>query len=393
MKAEKIIDSMGSLPNEIIEEADGIRGTKNYFKKKRIHIYRLISAAACLALVCGAFAADYIKQNTVIREYPDLPSISVSHMENEAYGFEGYLAFDISELTNANPWNEQMDIETLPVYKNILELDENFQPLNNDKNAVLEMIYEVGDRLHIDKSQLNQIEEKDDLGEIVCKTQDLSIRANCAGQIRIEYEPEIELPDGYTFIYDASYDDLTEVAAYMEQEYKDVMKMDHPTINIYGGDYNIYGEQHYDLGFYDKSGDINNQIINYNFNSVKFAPGENKLWFIDISQPDLSNKVGDYPVITVKEAKNLLEQGHYVTDVPYQMPGMKYVEKVELVYRTDVYEEYFMPYFKFYVELPEEEDVNEPLTGTGMKTYGAYYVPAVDSRYISDMPAYEGSSN
>lgn len=386
MKAEKIIDSIGSLPNEIMEEADGIRGTKNYFKKKRKHIYRLISAVACLALVCGALTAGYIKQNTVTREYPDLPLISVSQQENEGFGFEGYFVFDISELTNANPWNEKMNIETLPVYKNTLEMDENFQPLHNDKNAVLEMIYEVGERLHIDKSKLNDIEEKDSLGEIICKTQGLSIHANCAGQIRIEYEPEIELPDGYTFNYDSSYDDLMKAAAYMEQEYTDVIKMDHPTINIHGGDYNIYGEQHYDLEFYDKSGDITNQIINYNFNSVAFTPGENKLWFIDISQPDLSNKVGDYPVITVKEAKKLLEQGHYVTDVPDQMPGMKYVEKVELVYRTDIFEEYFMPYYKFYVELPEEEDVCEPLIGTGMKTYGAYYVPAVDSRYISDMP-------
>ena len=28
-----------------------------------------------------------------------------------------------------------------------------------------------------------------------------------------------------------------------------------------------------------------------------------------------------------------------------------------------------------------------------MKTYGAYYVPAVEQRYISNMPSWDGSFN
>ena len=46
-----------------------------------------------------------------------------------------------------------------------------------------------------------------------------------------------------------------------------------------------------------------------------------------------------------------------------------------------------MPYYRFYVELPEETQNN------GLNTYGAYYVPAVESRYISNMPTWEGSFN
>lgn len=45
-----------------------------------------------------------------------------------------------------------------------------------------------------------------------------------------------------------------------------------------------------------------------------------------------------------------------------------------------------MPYYRFYVELPEEES-------DGMKTYGAYYVPAVEEKYISNMPLWDGSFN
>ena len=69
------------------------------------------------------------------------------------------------------------------------------------------------------------------------------------------------------------------------------------------------------------------------------------------------------------------------------MPGEKYIKKVELVYRTSEMEEIYMPYYRFYVELPEENLEH------GLKTYGAYYVPAVEGSYLTNMPVYDGSFN
>jgi hypothetical protein len=66
---------------------------------------------------------------------------------------------------------------------------------------------------------------------------------------------------------------------------------------------------------------------------------------------------------------------------------LEYVAKVELVYRTGGTEQYFMPYYRFYVELPDMEREN------GLKTYGAYYVPAVEGEYISNMPVWDGRFN
>ena len=114
---------------------------------------------------------------------------------------------------------------------------------------------------------------------------------------------------------------------------------------------------------------------------------EGKLFIARIYQPDLSVKVGDYPIISREQARELLVNGSYLTSVPYEIPGSEYVKKVELIYRTGTHEQYFMPYYRFYVELPEEEQEN------GRKTYGAYYVPAVDRSYISNMPTWDGSFN
>ncbi len=43
-----------------------------------------------------------------------------------------------------------------------------------------------------------------------------------------------------------------------------------------------------------------------------------------------------------------------------------------------------MPYYRFYVELPEAEGEN------GFKDYGAYDVPAVEGSYIANMPTGDG---
>ena len=169
--------------------------------------------------------------------------------------------------------------------------------------------------------------------------------------------------------------------------------MDDSQISISGGDYNIYFQQSYDIYFYDAGRDDIEQIINYNFYTIRFCcDDDGKLFLIWIYHPDLSLKVGDYPIITVDEAERLLSAGNYITTVPYEMPGINYVKKVELIYRTSSWEQYFMPYYRFYVELPDA-DMPVGTSKNGIKTYGAYYVPAVEGRYLTDMPVWNGQFN
>jgi hypothetical protein len=212
----------------------------------------------------------------------------------------------------------------------------------------------------------------------------------------ITFDPAVTLPDEYNFTYYAAYEQVAAVAEYLKEKYKDLIGTDNPQVNIFGGDYAIFsGEdietygtqeaQKYSIEFYDGSGDITGQITNYNFNRVAFYCDEDgKLFLARVFQPDLSDKVGDYPIITADEAKELLENGNYITTVPDELPGLEYIAKVELIYRTGGSEQYFMPYYRFYVELPDMESEN------GLKTYGAYYVPAVEGKYISNMPVWDG---
>lgn len=101
--------------------------------------------------------------------------------------------------------------------------------------------------------------------------------------------------------------------------------------------------------------------------------------------------MGIYPIITADEALGLLLNGNYVTSVYTEFGGKEKVKKVELVYHISNLSELFVPYYKFYVEIENDGDIAENFPG--MKTYGTYYVPAVESKYISNMPLWDGSIN
>lgn len=224
--------------------------------------------------------------------------------------------------------------------------------------------------------------------KLIIEEDGLKIEVDRAMTAKISFEPEVSLPKEYNFTHYASYEDMVAVAEYLKNEYKDVIGMENPQVNIYGGDYNIYTQQMYSIEFFDASGNDIEQLINYNFNRVAFYCDDvGKLFLARIYQPDLSQKVGEYPIINSVQARELLAKGNYLTSVPYEMPGLEYVKKVELIYRTGEQEEYFMPYYRFYVELPGEERED------GLKTYGVYYVPAVEGEYISNMPIWDGSFN
>lgn len=336
-----------------------------------------------------------------------------------AEGFEGYLAYEIDELVNANPWREDMEIHTLPVYKNIISHDENRIAQGADFDKMREVLLDTADRLGLDRKSLTitddvpgqetqqSIREKfqsvgDSVPEgyfnptrLTAETEGIKISVDQWLTAVAEFEPALELPEKYDFSQGTSYEALEKAARYLEKEYGGFIGMENPVLNISGGGYNIFFQQCYDVEFYEGSGDDVERILNYHFNRARFCGDEEgKLFLARRYTPELnlSGKVGDYPVITAEEAGKLLLKGNYVTSVPCEMPGEEYIRKVELIYQWGEWNEYYIPYYRFYVELPDMER-DGMIRESGLKTYGAYYVPAVESGYIADMPVWDGSMN
>ena len=419
MKNEKLLERIGEISEDYIAEADPIAKAK----RKRPWV-KWGALAACLAL--AVFTVIKIIPTNPVKPAPelgDLPMLAITADSGEAMGFEGYTAYDISEIVNDNPWTETAEISTLPVYQNLLTYDENHQVLGADFDKMKELLLNVASRLGMDVDNLEITDDAPDeetqaaIKEKFAKTgdsvpegyfspsavilEDNGIKIEVSQQMtaKITFEPAVSLPEEYNFTHYATYEEVVAVAEYLKEKYKDLIGMDNPQVNIHGGDYaifsgediEIYGSQQaqgYSIEFYDCSGDNTNQIINYNFNRVAFyCDDDGKLFLARVFQPDLSGKVGNYPIITADETTELLKNGNYITTVPEEFPGLEYVAKVELVYRTGGTEQYFMPYYRFYVELPDMEREN------GLKTYGAYYVPAVEGEYISNMPVWDGTFN
>lgn len=402
MKSEILLQAIGKIDDELIANAGEIRS------KNRIKMWLSCGAvAACIALV--VFAGSVAGWFSPIESSPELSMLTISE-DSGGMGFEGYMAYDISELVNANPWSEDAKLSTLPVFKSKLYRDENMNMRGMDFEAMRAMLLDTAERLGMDtdnlvitddtpsaEMQAATVEKFASMGEevpdgyfdptsLIVEQDGIRIEVVPAMNAIITFDPAKVFPNGLGFHYYSPYEDVEKTAEYIKEEYKELLNMYNPITDINGGDYNIYGERGVDLCFYDGAEDLTQRIINYNFYYTSFSCNESEeLFHVCVHNCDLSDKVGDYPIITAKEAKKLLLSGNFVTSVPYDFPGGEYVKKVELIYRTDA--GYYIPYYRFYVELPEAEREG------GMKTYGAYYVPAIKEEYIENMPLWDGSFN
>lgn len=414
MKSERILNAMGNIDDELIEAAQPPVRTK-----KRNGL-RWTAAAACLAAVLiGGFT---LYSRTTVPNTSDLPMLDITPKEEAAaFGFEGYMAYDISELSSANPWTEDDKLKTLPVYQNPVEYDRAGAPSAPVSAETMESmkarLLEAAERLGLENVQVTDnapsqeeidavtekfasVGEKVPEGyfeptEVVAEQDGVKLSVGADQMVEIWFDPAVTLPEEVRFSYNGTYEETRAAAEYLLEQYRDLLGMEKPQVSITGGDYTYDGEQMFGVGFFDAAGDKTQQIINYNFNTASFfCNDEGKLWIIRLSHPDLSQKVGDYPIISLKEARELLCAGYYTTTVPNALGqehiaprGEEQIAKVELIYRDSCQDEYFMPWYRFYVEVPDMAQDN------GLKTFGAYYVPAVSGEFLTGMPVWEGQFN
>lgn len=414
MMAEQLHDALNLLDDRFLEEA---RESREQTRPRRPAWQRWGALAACLAVTIFVGTRALPKPTGPSGENPSagpedtrLPMLTLSDDGAAAMGYEGYMAYNIDELVNQNPWTPETALSTLPVYRNALAYDENHRVQNADFDRMRVVLVDVAAKLEMDTENIpitdntpdeeyqKAVTEKfaavgDTVPEgyfepdsLIMEGESVKLTVDETLTVRIDFDPAVELPQEYNFTHYATLEETEATAEYLSVEYKGLLSgMEEPTLNITGGDRNIYGDQSYQIEFYDAGGDVETQVVNYNFNRVAFyCDDDGKLFLARVYGADLSQKLGDYPVIGTEEAEKLLEAGNYITSVPYEMPGAEYVRKVELIYRTGSHEKTYLPYYRFLVELPEEERPE------GMKDYGAYYVPAVEGQYITNMPLWAG---
>ncbi len=392
MRGNEFLDKMAFVDARFVEEAD----KKPPVKKQRWTRWCAVAAIFCLAAF-GTFS--FWNSGMEVQPTPLLEQIIIPELAISGMGYEGLMYHDASEMDNGNPWNENLDITTLPVYRNNaydasgagvpkgLDEEEMYSLLDSTVSALgaktisIEVITNEGCTGEGEEPVITELLATTDIG---------TIKVYAHGEI-VYYLPDdgMVLPDEYRFtVRNTTDSEACETITYLTNLYGELLNVKEPAA-VSWGSYNIYGDYNRRYTVYETCGNDVEDILNYNFCSVSFHPvvsndGNTKLWFIRINN-DLSvaEKIDDYPIISVREAKERLLAGNYQTSVPYEMPGEEYIVKVELKYRTGPLEQTLIPYYRFYVLLPEEKRDNE------LQSYGAYYVPAIADEYIANMPVYD----
>lgn len=386
MNGNEFLDKMSLADPAYVEEADRP-------VKKRTTWRRWGAMAACLAVLLGVGFLFFPRSSPDVPDPvpTELPTLPVSMGPSlGGYGFEGYYVRDISDLKNTSPSQIGSLPDTLPVFRNATGGYPLQAATEEYKAKMLTLCRSVAGRLGWDAENMTVVWDERNGGLVpttvtVTGADGVKIEVDQFMTVTISY-PDRNRPFSENVL--PTYDDAHKLAEKLLAEYRDLMNFANPQICITGGYYNIDGEQSYDIAFVETGGTQTEELLEFFFHGAEFfcnEDGEPRI--IRLRCTDLSDKVGDYPIITAQQAQAQLVAGHYITSCGWEMPGEAYIRKVELVYRTGEYDEYFMPYYRFYVELLEEAPVE------GCMHLAAYYVPAVAEEYLAPLSTWDGRFN
>lgn len=326
-------------------------------------------------------------------------------------GSGGIMAEDISRLDEKSPWSEAAHLTEMPVLRN---------------NAASDSKGVFGtDGFFLDKDQMTKIAKNtatafgvwiagynEDRESITFEAEDseetegiedglYALNAVCSGgvEIRVYSDGNIfidigdkDLPEQYHFTnHDTTDEEAAEALEYLKDKYASLAGYKNPKVyscvdKFYDGDDN---RSYY---MYDEYKDLRQSIISHDIGNVEFeATDDGKLYGIWIHNPFCTTTyVGDYPIISVDSAREKLFAGDYYTSIPDEECFYGGELSADNIVKVDINyhrcgESYYIPYYRFFVELDPEKSEDVSKVPEGAKLYGMLYVPAVEPEYL-DIP-------
>ncbi len=342
-------------------------------KLKQILKKKYFIACISIVLICCMFIfyIVFLWENTETK----MVSLPILPVENyaEYSASESYMAYDISEICDGNPWKEEWNIKTHPVFYNI-----------DFKNSSTVQNYD--DKINIMKNKVKHLEKiAENFGvrdnytitygtaEGKIENKEISFQTSIYDStIFIEFKKPIPLPFDTT---EENKEQSEKVISYFIDNYKDCLNWKEAEKALHF-DYSIDGEKYFSLYAYEKGNTIEQELLNYHFHTVHIATNEkNEITSIWLKKADLSDKIGEYTIITAEQAEQLLYSGNYTSTLANTFSQNMTIVKTELVYRNTIYDSIYMPCYKFFVQMPHIE-------GDGLHHYDVYYIPAVEQQYL-----------
>lgn len=362
MKGEDLFNALNKIDEKYIAAATP---EKTAFYQK--HIFKwAIASAACLCLIVGGFGIASVL-NAKDGELPEIGYTLVF----DGMGYEGTDEMSMKNSQDINPWNEYTAPETLPVYRNLCY---NEGKLTQTYFSVLELketAEKLADKLGLGYSN-TQISLSDSKEVMV-----FSLETE-KGTVRM-------FPKGSNITVKES--DLSLIEKHMQT----VLKKNSEAERVMGvySEYSIDGELlTTQTRSYYKSSSIVDDIISFNMQSHFLSVSGNYVTGSSDNYLNGSEKLGDYPIINIKKAREKLLRGEYVSSASEQyVEGGEITEdviaKVDLIYYTRGNQEYYLPYYRFFIEYsPGINDIQQ---------YAYFYVCAVADEYLGEITTFDGS--
>ncbi len=417
MKGFDLFQKFSGIDDKYIIESE------SYKKKSVIKSFPFIAAACFIVAVSAVLLM-------MPRDSDKLEVLTIPIEFNSSMGYEGYSAYDIHDISFNNPVGDGSEIEELVVYANKY-IKSSFNNVSSpDYEAMQTLLIETAKNLGLDTDNLviqNNAYTDEEIAEVLEKAafipneeiedipDGMEITTLDDGRVHIGPIGEFLLTEYYvesegikisvdttletTVEFDKSivqnlycddnYEDLAAAATQIIKTLSDFIDMENPQIDVRGGGYNIYGERSYDIFIYEGDESDFDISTNYKFDYIWFMVSEDGSVTKAVKySTDILKPIASYPIISADEAETLLIQGHYTSTVADIAPEADLILRAELVYRNDSELSIFIPYYMFYVKLPDRKD-----SKLNLNSYGAYYVPAVESEYIENMPLWNGDFN
>ncbi|HIV79649.1 MAG TPA: hypothetical protein IAB13_01570 [Candidatus Avanaerovorax faecigallinarum] len=409
MNIEKFTDALGEVDDKYVTEA------LSYKKSKRGRKYIFTFAAAACILLAVVAGEKFL---TPEQEVPVLPRAGATKPDDTAEGSRapGIGLYNFEEFESGSPWNPDADLETLPAYKN-LSYHRAGTPLGLSEEEMEERFSAAANALGLEfqsreaitetyPDYLNDMKETKGVTKITGTTGDTTLTVYANGETEVIFESAIALPEKYSFTEGSTSDDeAVEALKYLYGEYSDLLGYETPAYYStkgygIGHDYaddegtieNSYPVSYRGYYVYDGSGTMEDKILSHDFRYTDFIPDENgKLKYIRTYDGlSTAEKLGDYPLISLDDARSKLEEGDYICqyDTPTGEPDIINPDDISgvcLKYLYNITEEYYLPYYVFYVDGGEWE--------FGLHTYVPYFIPAISDEYLDGITVYDGHIN
>lgn len=289
----------------------------------------------------------------------------------------GYLTQETLEAwKDYLPWKEDDEIAALPIYKNLAYYSPAGETVYLDGGTLLTMVQAIAEQLNTKVTMItsygvdgNDI-SKDDIYTISATTDIGKIVINGCGQVYIYFSEPIRLLDGYVVPGNTQIVEANTVVSLYLARFSELI-----SANVFkSAAYMIYDPEGNPLLQYRAIEDAYGVegLLGYYFNPVNFYFDDTKNLIV-FQYGDLRSTaelLGYYPIITLEKAKQLLYQGDFSLFGEddwnkVALPTKDDIRFVELMYLTYSTEQYYQPYYCFYIQMGES------------KEYRRFFVPAV----------------